>query len=158
MKEPQASHQTGNHERVWGYRRWLVQCLAEGLLRRYQVAAPPVPVESMLADAQQQMGPCEPDWPLRTHGSLGPRLRIEAAQRLYHHLRQSQCMTQIPLTSEGYADLAPLFARCLLMPAHWIRQVHMNDPSELSETYRVPLDAAAIRLIELGLWSESGGE
>jgi hypothetical protein len=156
MKEPAASRREENHERIWGYQRWLVQCLAEGLLRRYRVAAPPVPVESMLADSHQAYWPTEPDLETRTRGSLGPRLRLEAAQRLYHHLRRSSCIEGATLTGETYADLAPLFARCLLMPARWMELVDDNDPAQLGETYRVPTDIAAMRLIELGLWDGDG--
>lgn len=151
----EVSNPTDTDERAWGYRRWLVQCLAEGLLRRYNVTAPPVPVESMLADVHQELWPADPEWQVRTRGSLGPKFRVEAAKKLFSHLRQSERGREIALDSRSYADLGLLFARCLLMPSRWLESLEVRDVIEVSELYRVPPDMAAMRLIELGLWSEN---
>ncbi len=131
--------------------------LVNALLARYQVIAPPVPIERMLQqpiDSLWEPHPSQISFILG-HGLYRYAPRLAEARLLYRMLADS------PTAREGGLDtpwpvsrrVVKYFARCLLMPEDWIRALPQSDrtPDAVSEMFEVTSYDAIIRLAELGL-------
>jgi hypothetical protein len=131
--------------------------LVNALLERYQVSAPPVPIEQML---KHPIGGLWEPHPSQISFILGHGLyryapRLAEARLLYRMLSDS------PAARAGGLDapwpvprrVVKYFARCLLMPEEWIRALPQPDrtPDAVSEIFQVTSYDAIIRLAELGL-------
>ena len=131
--------------------------LVNALLERYQVTAPPVPIERMLKqpfDGLWEAHPSQISF-IMGHGIYRYAPRLAEARLLYRMLSDS-----VPARRSGLDIPWPVsrrvikyFARCLLMPEDWIRALPQSDrtPDAVSEIFQVTSYDAIIRLAELGL-------
>jgi predicted regulator of Ras-like GTPase activity (Roadblock/LC7/MglB family) len=103
---------------------WMIESMARGLLHLYEVARPPVLIETMLANpypafataAERKEGK-EP-----VAESAGERRWNRARNlyfRLYYHEDSAELMERFELI--GSEIEAEYFAACLLLPAEWMR-------------------------------------
>ena len=137
--------------------RLRIHRLVTVLLDRYQVPAPPVPVERMLADPLLDLWETNPrqiSWSVG-HGIYRYSPRMAQARLLYRTLADSSAARQAGLDAPSPATRREVkyFARCLLMPEDWIRKLPAADrlPETIGEKFQVPAFEAIIRLAELGL-------
>ncbi len=131
--------------------------LVNALLERYQVTAPPVPIDRMLRqplDGLWEPHPSQISFILG-HGIYRYAPRLAEARLLYRMLSDS-----VPARQAGFDTPWPVsrraikyFARCLLMPDDWIRALPQPErtPDAVSEIFQVTSYDAIIRLAELGL-------
>jgi hypothetical protein len=131
--------------------------LVNALLERYQVSAPPVPIEDMLNHPLDGLWEAQSDQIsfILGHGLYRYAPRLAEARLLY------RVMSESPTAHEGGLDtpwpvsrrVIKYFARCLLMPEDWIRALPQPDrtPDAVSEIFQVTSYDAIIRLAELGL-------
>ena len=152
-KDPAISPQT----------RLLILRLAATLLDRYQVHAPPVPIERMLTDPLLDLLETNPRKISSGvgHGIYRYSPRLAQARLLYRTLSDSSAARQAGLDAPWPASRREVkyFARCLLMPEDWIRALPAADrlPETIGEKFQVPAFEAIIRLTELDL-AVPGGE
>ena len=143
--------------------RLLIHRLAAVLLDRYQVHAPPVPIERMLTDPLLEL--CETN-PRKISSGVGHGLyryssRMAQARLLYRTLSDSSAAREAGLDAPWPASRREVkyFSRCLLMPEDWICALPETDrvPEIIGEKFQVPDFEAIIRLTELDL-AVPGGE
>jgi hypothetical protein len=131
--------------------------LADLLLERYQVTAPPVPISLMLKQPLDQLWDTQYDQISFSlgHGIYEHAPRLAEARLLYRSLADNEAAAQAgfvaPWPVSGRA--IKYFARSLLMPADWIRALPTADrtPDVIGEKFQVPPYDAIVRLAELGL-------
>ena len=131
--------------------------LVNTLLERYQVTAPPVPIERMLKQPIGDLWEAHPSQIsfILGHGIYRYAPRLAEARLLYRMLSDSVPARQSGLDTPWPASRRAIkyFARCLLMPEDWIRALPPPDrtPDAVSEIFQVTTYDAIIRLAELGL-------
>ncbi len=150
---------------------FLVECLAWGFLRAYGVEKPPVPVREMirrpipvferLTLLELNLGLYDATYKLLLDGSrliavdLGkPRViqRVGMARELYVAFCHSSRAAELGWTyGEKPSAYGDLFARCLLMPAVWVRRYYTEAVSmeSLAALFAVPAWVMAHRLEEI---------
>lgn len=133
-----------------------IQHLANTLLDRYQVYEPPVPIEDMLKhplDALWQPNPSKISF-IVGHGLYRYAPRMGEARLLYRLICDNADARRAGLDAPWPAARREIkyFARCLLMPEDWIRQLPESDRivDAISERFQVTTFDAVIRLAELG--------
>ncbi len=132
--------------------------LAESLLRYYDVAAPPVPVEQMLKEPPAGLTVIDLTLisSVMEHGLFSHEPRMAMARLLCREIAQSAAAKEIlgvdVSPSISYAEMK-FFARRLLMPAPWLHELVEQGLSidQLSEHLQVPAYAVVTRLAEIGL-------
>lgn len=131
--------------------------LAEALLQYYEVARPPVPVERMLREPPTGMDGVDPDQisSIVEHGLYSYDPRLAMARLLYREMVRAgvtKSAFDIDLPSVSYDEMK-FFARCLLMPAQWMRWLAGRGLSveQMSHYLQAPPYAVVARLAELGL-------
>jgi hypothetical protein len=131
--------------------------LVNALLERYQVIAPPVPVDHMLNQPLDDLWEAQPDQIsfILGHGIYRYAPRLAEARLLYRVLSDSPIAREAGLDAPWPTTRRAIkyFARCLLMPEEWIRALPQPDrtPDAVSEIFQVTSYDAIIRLAELGL-------
>jgi hypothetical protein len=131
--------------------------LANALLERYHVAAPPVPIERMLKQPLDSLWEAHPSQIsfILGHGIYRYAPRLAEARLLYRMLSDSAAAREAGLDAPWPVPRRAIkyFARCLLMPEEWIRAVPQPDrtPDVASEIFQVTSYDVIIRLAELGL-------
>jgi len=131
--------------------------LVTTLLERYQVSAPPVPIERMLKQPLDGLWEAHPSQIsfIMGHGIYRYAPRLAEARLLYRMLVDSVSVRQAGLDAPWPASRRAIkyFARCLLMPEEWIRALPPPDriPDTIGEIFQVTSYDAIIRLAELGL-------
>jgi hypothetical protein len=131
--------------------------LADLLLERYQVTAPPVPISLMLKQPIDHLWDTQYDQISFSlgHGIYEHAPRLAEARLLYRSLADSEAAQQAgfvaPWPASGRA--IKYFARSLLMPKTWIRALPTADrtPDAIGKKFQVPTYDAIVRLAELGL-------
>ncbi len=131
--------------------------LAHLLLERYQVTAPPVPIDLMLKQPLDQLWVVDYEQISFSlgHGIYEYAPRLAEARLLYRSLADNAAAAQAgfvaPWPIAGRA--IKYFARSLLLPAAWIRALPEPDrtPEAIGENFQVPPSDAIVRLAELGL-------
>lgn len=152
---------------------FLVECLAWGLLRAYGVEGPPVPVREMIRSSlsiferltllELNMGLYDAVYRPLLDGSrliavdlVKPRAvqRASMARELYVAFCRSHRAGELrwPRCEQPYA-YGDFFARCLLMPAAWVRQACAEAISleDMATRFGVPEQMVVRRLSEMGL-------
>jgi Zn-dependent peptidase ImmA (M78 family) len=147
-----------------------MECLAWGLLRAYGVEGPPVPVREMILHSlpifdrlsilELNLGLYDAAYKFLLDGSrliavdLGkPQVvqRASMARELYVAFCHSSRAAELgwPHREQPYPS-SDLFARCLLMPAVWVRRACADDVSleDLAACFGVPVRMAAQRVSE----------
>lgn len=132
--------------------------LAEALLRYYDVVHPPVPVERMLQEPPPGLAKIDPGQIsyIMEHGLYHHEPRLAMARLLYREIAGSAMAMKTlgvnALLPTSYADVK-FFARCLLMPANWVRSLSGQRLSieQIGEYLQVPPDAVITRMAELEL-------
>lgn len=131
--------------------------MADALLEYYRVSEPPVPVEQMLDEPPQGVGPIDPSKVsvILEHGLYSYEPRLAMARLLCREIVRKEWLKDssgMDRQSLSYAHLK-YFARCLLMPADWIRALREQGLSvaQMSEYLQVPSHAVVTRLAELSL-------
>jgi hypothetical protein len=131
--------------------------LVNALLERYQIAAPPVPIERMLKQPYDDLWEAHPSQIsfILGHGLYRYAPRLAEARLLYRMLSDSPTAREAGLDTPWPVPRRAIkyFARCLLMPEDWIRALPQPDrtPDAVSEIFQVTSYDAIIRLAELGL-------
>ena len=131
--------------------------LVNTLLERYQVTAPPVPIERMLKQPIGDLWEAHPSQIsfILGHGIYRYAPRLAEARLLYRMLSDSPIVREAGLDTPWPVSprVIKYFARCLLMPEDWIRALPPSDrtPDVVSEIFQVTSYDAIIRLAELGL-------
>ena len=132
-------------------------CLAEALLRYYNVARPPVPVEQMLQEPPAGLAGIDSSKISSTmeHGMYYHAPRLAMARLLCREIVRSEAameMLGIDVSPLSHTDVK-FFARCLLMPPHWVRRLVEQGLSveQIGVYLQVPSYAVVTRLAELGL-------
>ena len=165
--------QTALGEVVPGLERFLAESLAYGLLEACGIDAPPVPVRAMVRDPHpvfERLSLLELNLGLydAAYRSLlnGSRLiavdldcppavqRAALARELYVAFCRSQRSVELDWPGrENPRDHSRYFARCLLMPAAWVKQLRERCGSirEMAVFFDVSVQMMASRLRELGL-------
>jgi len=151
---------------------FLVECLAWGLLRAYGIEEPPVPVRAMikhplpafehLAFLELNLGLYDATYRSLLNGSqlivvdlTRPHTvqRASMARELYVAFCHSPHAAELhwPGQEQPYV-CSNLFARCLLMPAAWVRQACAEAISleDLVARFDVPAQMVTQRLSEIG--------
>jgi len=131
--------------------------LADLLLERYHITAPPVPASLMQKQTLYQLG----DIPYDQisfglgHGIYEYAPHLAEARLLYHRLSNSEAALHAGFEASWPISRHEIkyFARRLLLPEAWIRNLHAVDrtPAAISEKFQVPSQDAIVRLAELGL-------
>ncbi len=131
--------------------------LANTLLQRYHVVEPPVPIDRMLKqplDNLWQSSPSKISF-IIGHGMYRYAPRLADARQLYRLITDNPEARRAGLDAPFPASRREVkyFARCLLMPAAWIRPLPTTDrtPDAIGEKFQVTSFDAIIRLAELGL-------
>src|SRR5512142_465942 len=105
--------------------------LVTTLLERYQVSAPPVPIERMLKQPLDGLWEAHPSQIsfIMGHGIYRYAPRLAEARLLYRMLADSVSARQGGLDTPWPASRRAIkyFARCLLMPEEWIRALPPTD-------------------------------
>ena len=131
--------------------------LANALLERYQVAAPPVPIERILRQPLDGLWEAHPSQIsfILGHGIYRYAPRLAEARLLYRMLSDNVAAREAGLDTPWPVSRRAIkyFARCLLMPEGWIRALPQADrtPDAVGEIFQVTSYDAIIRLAELGL-------
>ena len=131
--------------------------LAATLLERYQITAPPVPIERMLRQPLGDLWEAHPSQIsfILGHGIYRYAPRLAEARLLYRMLSDSAEAREAGLDAPWPVPRRAIkyFARCLLMPEGWIRALPQPDrtPDVASEIFQVTSYDVIIRLAELGL-------
>lgn len=151
---------------------FLVECLAWGLLRAYGIDGPPVPVREMIQHPlpifdrltllELNLGLYDAAYKLLLDGSrliavdlAKPHVvqRASMARELYVAFCHSSRAAELgwPCCEQSYV-CGDLFARCLLMPAVWVRRARAEPISleGVAARFGVPAGMAARRLSEMG--------
>ena len=131
--------------------------LAEVLLEYYGVTQPPVPVERMLKQPPAGIGVDTAQISLvMEHGLYSHAPRLAMARPLCREISRSKGVAST-LGADvrqpvSYSDVQ-FFARCLLMPPHWVQNMVSQGLSveQISLQLQVPSYAVVTRLAELGL-------
>jgi len=152
---------------------FLTECLAWGLLRAHSIEGPPVPVREMITRPlpiferltllELNLGLYDAAYKSCLDGSqlivvdlTKPRVvrRAGMARALYMAFCRSSRAAELgrPGCEQPHTH-GNLFARCLLMPAAWVRQTCAEDtsisPKDLAARFDVPVRMAIQRLSEL---------
>ncbi len=133
-----------------------IQHLANTLLDRYQVHEPPVPIEHILKHPLLDLWQPNPSKIsfIVGHGLYRYAPRLAEARMLYRMLCDNADARRAGLDAPWPAARREVkyFARCLLMPEDWIRQLPEADRTvdAISERFQVTTFDALIRLAELG--------
>jgi len=158
---------------------FLVECLAWGLLRAYGIAEPPVPVRDMIKHPlpiferltllELNLGLYDATYrPLLDGSQLiavdlakpGVVQRAGIARELYVAFCRSPRAAELhwPRCEQPYV-YGEFFARCLLMPAAWMRPVCVEAVSleDLAIRFGVPVRMVARRLSEMGCHASGPG-
>lgn len=152
---------------------FLVESLAYGILQAFGVKGPPVPVRAMIRDPhpvfeqlsllELNLGLYDAIYRSLINGSsliavdldYPPAVqRFAIARELYVAFCCSQRAAELDWPDREWArDRSAFFARCLLIPAAWVRPVYERTSSlaELSAVFEVSPDMMRARLQELGL-------
>jgi hypothetical protein len=131
--------------------------LVNALLERYHITAPPVPIDHLLNHPLDGLWEAQTDQIsfIMGHGLYRYAPRLAEARLLYRLLADSPAARDSGLAAPWPASRRTIkyFARCLLMPADWIRALPQPDrtPDAVSEIFQVTSYDALIRLAELGL-------
>jgi hypothetical protein len=131
--------------------------LVNALLERYQISAPPVPIERILRQPLDDLWEAHPSQIsfIMGHGIYRYAPRLAEARLLYRMLADSVTARQAGWDAPWPVSRRAIkyFARCLLMPEGWIRALPQSDraPDVVSEIFQVTSYDAIIRLAELGL-------
>lgn len=134
-----------------------IEKLANDLLARYQVTAPPVPIENILRDPLLDLWDIDPSQMSSSfgHGIFRYAPRLAQARLLFRAIADSQAARAAGLNAPGPSSSREVkyFARCLLLPENWIKQLPANELSveAISEKFQVPPFDVIVRLGELGL-------
>lgn len=159
---------------------FLVECLAMGLLQAYGVEGPPVPVQEMIRHPlpiferltllELNLGLYDAAYRSLLDGSHlivvdlvkpQPIQRASMARELYVAFCHSPRATELNWPDRGQAyAYGDLFARCLLMPAPWIRRAYVEGMSaqEVAVHFEVPVRMAVQRLSEIECHMLARGE
>jgi hypothetical protein len=151
---------------------FLVECLAWGLLRAYGIGEPPVPVRMMikrplpifehLAFLELKMGLYDATYRSLLSGSqlivvdlTRPHAvqRASLARELYVAFCHSPRAAELHWPGQEHPYVCSnFFARCLLMPAAWMRQACAEAISleDLVARFDVPTQMVTQRLSEMG--------
>lgn len=179
MLPEEDSGQEYSGEEPLGIEGFLVECLAWGLLQAYDIEEPPVPVREMIQHPlpifgrltllELNLGLYDATYKLLLDGSqlIAVDLiksyavqRASMARELYvafcHSFRAAELSWPCCETPYVYGDF---FARCLLMPAAWVRQACAKTISVegLTARFGVPCRMAARRLSEVDLHRPQSG-
>jgi len=133
-----------------------IQHLAGSLLDHYKIHEPPVPAEYMLKHPLHNLWQPNPSKVsfIIGHGLYRYAPRLAEARQLYRLICENPDARRIGLDAPWPASRREVkyFARCLLMPEAWIRQLPEVDrtPDAISERFQVTSFDALIRLAELG--------
>jgi len=149
---------------------FLVECLAWGLLRAYGVEGPPVPVREMILHSlpifdrlsilELNLGLYDATYKLLLDGSRliavdteKPQAvqRASMARELYVAFCHSSRAAELRWPYREQPHLcSTLFARCLLMPAAWVRRACADAVSleDLAARFGAPVRMAAQRVSE----------
>ena len=152
---------------------FLIESLAYGLLQAFQVQGPPVPVRAMvraphpvferLSLLELNLGLYDAVYRSLINGSRliavdldqPPVLqRFAMARELYVAFCCSRRAAELDWPGREHPrDHCSFFARCLLMPAAWVKQVsaRVGSLAELAAIFDVSTEMMARRLQELGL-------
>lgn len=134
-----------------------IHLLAQRLLEHYQVVAPPVPVDDMLRHPISDLWDSNPEQvsSIIGHGLYRYAPRSAEARLLYRYISDSAAARAAGFEAPVLAARREVkyFARCLLMPAEWIRALPEAErtPDTISEKFQVTSFDALMRLAELGL-------
>ncbi len=137
--------------------RGRIHRLASVLLERYQITAPPVPIERILQQPLDGLWEAHPSQIsfILGHGIYHYAPRLAEARLLYRMLADSTTAREAGLDAPWPVSRRAIkyFARCLLMPEEWIRALPQSEraPDTISEVFQVTSYDAIIRLAELGL-------
>lgn len=152
---------------------FLVESLAYGILQAFGVQGPPVPVSEMIRDPhpvferlsllELNLGLYDALYRSLINGSAliavdldhpAAVQRFAMARELYVAFCCSRRAEELDWPDRERArERSTFFARCLLMPAAWVKQVHERTDSlaELSAVFEVSPDMMFDRLQELGI-------
>jgi Zn-dependent peptidase ImmA (M78 family) len=152
---------------------FLVESLAHGLLQALGVKGPPVPVRDMIRVPHpvfESLGLLELNLGLydavyrsliNGSGLIAVDLdhppviqRFAMARELYVAFCCSPRAAELDWPDRDHArEQSGFFARCLLMPATWVKQVHARTDSlvELADAFGVSTEMMARRLRELSI-------
>jgi len=131
--------------------------LVQRLLERYGVTTPPVPIDEMLRRPVLNLWDTNPEKvsTIIGHGLYRYAPRSAQARLLYRSISDSAAARAAGFDAPWPANRREVkyFARCLLMPDDWIRDLPEADrtPDTISEQFQVTPFDALIRLAELGL-------
>jgi hypothetical protein len=131
--------------------------LVATLLQRYDVQQPPVPIERLLQEPIDSLWEPHPSQVsfIVGHGLYQYAPRMAEARLLYRLLSDSPEAHRAGLDAPWPASRRTIkyFARCLLMPEEWIRNLTEADrtPDAICERFQVTSYDAIVRLAELGL-------
>ncbi len=134
-----------------------IEKLANALLDRYKVTAPPVPIDRMLKDPLLDLWDVDPTQLSSSfgHGIFRHAPRLASARLLYRAISESAEARKTGLDAPWPASRREVkyFARCVLMPEAWIRGVPDKDRiiDTIAEKFQVPPFDVIVRLGELGL-------
>ncbi len=137
--------------------RTQIEKLATDLLARYEITAPPVPIENILRDPLLDLWDVDPSQMSSSfgHGVFRYAPRLAQARLLYRAIADSQAARDAGLLAPWPAASREIkyFSRCLLLPENWIKQLPDIDRSveAVSEKFHVPPFDVIVRLGELGL-------
>jgi hypothetical protein len=140
-----------------GATRSVLDRLAAEVLQYYAVNQPPVPVEQMLREPPAGLTGIDPNKVsfVMEHGLYNYAPRLAMARLLCRELTRNGTAKKafgIDVPQASYAGMK-LFARCLLMPPHWMQRLVEQGLSveQISAYLQVPSHAVVTRLAELGL-------
>lgn len=134
-----------------------IEKLANSLLERYKVSAPPVPIDQILKDPLLDLWDVDPTQVSSSfgHGLFRHAPRLASARLLYRAISESAAARQAGLDAPWPASRREVkyFARCVLMPEAWIRRLADADRliDSIADKFQVPPFDVIVRLGELGL-------
>ncbi len=134
-----------------------IEKLANALLERYNVSTPPVPIDQILKDPLLDLWDVDPTQMSSSfgHGIFRHAPRLASARLLYRAISESSAARQAGLDAPWPASRREVkyFARCVLMPEAWIRQLPDKERviDSIADTFQVPPFDVIVRLGELGL-------
>jgi hypothetical protein len=137
--------------------RTRIEKLAAALLERYEIVAPPVPIDHMLKDPLLDLWHIDPTQMSSSfgHGIFRHAPRLAEARLLYRAISESVKARRAGLDAPWPASRREVkyFARCVLMPEAWIRAMPDDERviDAVSDKFHVPPFDAIVRLAELGL-------
>jgi hypothetical protein len=131
--------------------------LAEKLCEHSGVTEPPVPIEQMLEEPPPGLDKLDLDQisSVMEHGLYSHAPRLAMARLLCREIARSKtarALLGVDVPIKSY-EAIKYFARCLLMPSHWIRQLSEQGLSieQISTYLQAPSYAVVTRLAELDL-------